>query len=172
MIKVIKPAQNHTASKWQRWDLKQGFPYSRDWTLIHIWKAQLPQRTRPSLRNCIYFPEATMGRFSATGWPLSVLLLRKLMHEKVKSEEVIRPMLLSSIQLSERKILCKAKPILNSFGSNIWLRWQGWNEWSNSPGHDCTKEQKSSPPLHSKENIDFLHYLQLLQPWLMRAAWS
>ena len=35
--------------------------------------------------------------FSAVGGALCVLLLRKLMHEKVKSEELTEPMLLSSI---------------------------------------------------------------------------
>ena len=45
----------------------------------------------------IYFPEAIMIGFSAIGGALCVLLLRKLMHEKVKSEELTEPMLLSSI---------------------------------------------------------------------------
>ena len=38
-----------------------------------------------------------MIRFSAAGGTLYVLLLRQLMHEEVKSEELTEPMLLSSI---------------------------------------------------------------------------
>lgn len=65
---------------------------------MHTWRAQHPKRARSSLGNCIStFPEAIMIGFSAVGGALCVLLLRKLMHEKVKSEELTEPMLLSSI---------------------------------------------------------------------------
>lgn len=80
--------------------------------------------------------------FSAIGGALRVLLLRKLMQgEKVKSEELTEPMLLSSFNISARKILCDTKPMLNSLAITFGLRWT--LDEMNGPipflGHECTE---------------------------------